>query len=75
MDEMEITNIRFHRSGSVVLVIDIIYSLDDIGYYLEKSVIPDDKPMRLYHSDIYPTPYKARKAYNQDKVNWSKVYK
>ena len=66
-----IEHISCIRSGEIVMMIDLIYSPDDNGYYLEKSILPDNRPMILLVSDdMYPNDYAARLAYKFNSVTW-----
>ena len=67
------TTIICKRSEDVVIAIDVIYSPDDRGYYLEKSVIPDNEMMRVYHSDIYADKSSIIQAYKKSRINWTEV--
>jgi len=66
-------NIRIHRSGDILIAIDLIYSPDDGGYYLEKFTWIENKPAILYHSPIYKNRQSLKIAYKNDSFTWDKL--
>ena len=61
------------RSGDIAVMITLVDSPDDGGYYLEKAVLPDDQPMRTYHSKIYPSKSSARADLKSNIINWEET--
>ncbi len=67
----DITRIDIIRDKNQTVLVDLVYSPDDNGYYLEKSILPEPSGEIVYYSDdTYPVPYKAIKAYKNKSVAW-----
>jgi hypothetical protein len=66
-------NIRTHRSGDNLIAVDLIYSPDDGGYYLEKFLWIGDKPGLLYHSPIYKDKASLKIAYTSNSFKWDEL--
>ena len=64
-------NISTRRYKNIVIAIDLIYSSDDKGYYLERWVMPDNKSASVFYSEItYKTEYAARLDLQSNSVEW-----
>ena len=63
-------NVRTWRSGDNLQAVDIVYSPDDGGYYLEKFDWLNDDPAMIYHSPIYKSKQSLLIAYRNDNFKW-----
>ena len=71
MDTKMNENLSTRRYKNIVIAIDLIYSPDDKGYYLERWVMPDNKSASVFYSKItYKTEYAARLDLQSNSVEW-----
>ena len=59
------------KSGDITIVVDLVYSPDDAGYYLEKCVIYPDK-MDIFFSDTYKFEMDILRSFEKKQIKWEK---
>lgn len=67
-------HISCFKTGKFTILIDLIYSPDDNGYYFEKSILPYPSGEIVYHSEkIYTSEYAALLDLKFKSVKWEKI--
>ena len=64
-------NIKTWRSGDNLQAIDIVYSPDDNGYYLEKFTWVGEKSLPIQLTQVYKNKRSLLIAYKNDSIKWS----